>query len=98
MKIAPLLKELNKARVFNTLLVHTGQHYDYGLSDVFFKDFEIPRPDYFLNASKGTPAEQVAKIIVNLEKVCSKANPDLVVVVGDVNSTLAASIAAKNAA
>jgi len=76
-------------------LVHTGQHYDYEMSQAFFDDLEIPRPDFFLGAGSGSHAEQTAKIMVNLEKVCEEHRPDLVVVVGNVNSTLACSIVAK---
>jgi UDP-N-acetylglucosamine 2-epimerase (non-hydrolysing) len=76
-------------------LVHTGQHYDYEMSKTFFDDLEIPEPDYFLNAGSGTHAEQTAKIMIEFETVCLKEKPDVVVVVGDVNSTLACSVTAK---
>lgn len=76
-------------------LVHTGQHYDYEMSQAFFDDLEIPKPDYFLEAGSGSHAEQTAKIMLSFEKVCKEGSPDLVLVVGDVNSTLACSIVAK---
>lgn len=76
-------------------LVHTGQHYDYEMSQAFFDDLEIPEPDYFLEAGPGSHAEQTAKIMLSFEKVCEEEDPDLVLVVGDVNSTLACSIVAK---
>ncbi|MCX5814207.1 MAG: UDP-N-acetylglucosamine 2-epimerase (non-hydrolyzing) [Proteobacteria bacterium] len=76
-------------------LIHTGQHYDQDMSQVFFDELEIPTPDYDLNAGSGTHAEQTAKIMVAFEKVCADERPDVVVVVGDVNSTLACSIVAK---
>ncbi|RZB29718.1 MAG: UDP-N-acetylglucosamine 2-epimerase (non-hydrolysing) [Desulfobacteraceae bacterium Eth-SRB1] len=76
-------------------LVHTGQHYDYEMSQAFFDDLEIPKPDYFLEAGSGSHAEQTARIMTGFEKVCLKEKPDIVIVVGDVNSTLACSIVAK---
>ncbi len=101
MKIAPLIHQLAslpaEQRYSNIewKLVHTGQHYDYDMSKVFFEDFDIPEPDYFLNVGSGSHAEQTARIMVEFEKVCQAETPDTVVVVGDVNSTLACSIVAK---
>jgi len=101
MKIAPLIHELQARgkgtdeREISWKLVHTGQHYDYDMSKVFFDDFDIPEPDHFLNVGSGSHAEQTARIMVEFEKVCKAENPDIVVVVGDVNSTLACSITAK---
>jgi len=93
-KIAPLLDEFKKYPKFKPILVHTGQHYDYEMSEVFFKDLNIPKPDYNLGIGSGSHAEQTGKIIIEFEKVCLKEKPDLVVVVGDVNSTLAAALVA----
>ncbi|MBN1271304.1 MAG: UDP-N-acetylglucosamine 2-epimerase (non-hydrolyzing) [Candidatus Aminicenantes bacterium] len=76
-------------------IVHTGQHYDYELSKAFFEELDIPKPDFFLNAGSGTHAEQTGVIMVEFEKTCQEEKPDVVVVVGDVNSTLACSIVAK---
>jgi len=76
-------------------IVHTGQHYDSGMSDVFFQELGIPEPDYHLGVGSGTHAEQTARIMVAFEKVCLEERPDLVMVVGDVNSTLACAIVAK---
>jgi len=73
-------------------IVHTGQHYDYEMSQAFFDDLEIPEPDYFLEAGSGSHAEQTAKIMLSFEKVCKEESPDLVLGVGDVNSTLACSV------
>jgi len=104
MKIAPLvhaLDEYNKKpdvqgrKNIEHCLVHTGQHYDYEMAHVFFEELALPKPDYFLNAGSGTHAEQTGKIMIEFEKVCLKTNPEIVVVVGDVNSTLACSIVAK---
>ena len=100
-KISPIIRELsarNKDQRTNEIywkIVHTGQHYDYEMSKIFFDELEISIPDYFLNAGSGSQAEQTAKIMIEFEKVCHKEAPDLVVVVGDVNSTLACSIVAK---
>ena len=94
MKIAPIVEEMRKAPGLNGVLVHTGQHYDEGMSDVFFRDLGIPVPDVHLGVGSGTHAEQTARIMVEFEKVCGKEKPDLVVVVGDVNSTMACTIVA----
>ncbi|MBW1838119.1 MAG: UDP-N-acetylglucosamine 2-epimerase (non-hydrolyzing) [Deltaproteobacteria bacterium] len=96
MKIAPLVHQLRKCGADITWkLVHTGQHYDYEMSRVFFDDLELPEPDFFLDAGSGTHAEQTARVILEFEKVCIQEKPDWVVVVGDVNSTMACSITAK---
>ena len=94
-KIAPLLKEMKKHSEIQSVLVHTGQHYDVNMSDVFFKDLEIPAPDYNLGVGSGSHSEQTAKIMIEFEKICLKEKPDLVLVVGDVNSTIACALVAK---
>jgi len=76
-------------------LVHTGQHYDYEMSQAFFDDLEINRPDYFLGVGSGSHAVQTARIMIAFEEVCYKERPDMVVVVGDVNSTVACALVAK---
>ena len=96
MKIAPIIRELEQRRgTFDFRLVHTGQHYDREMSDVFFEELEIPKPDFYLDVGSGSHAEQTAKVMVRFEKVCQDETPNLVLVVGDVNSTLACSIVAK---
>jgi UDP-N-acetylglucosamine 2-epimerase (non-hydrolysing) len=96
MKIAPIIRELQRGSYpFEYRLVHTGQHYDKEMSDVFFEELEIPSPDYHLDVGSGSHAEQTAKVMVRFEEICMKDRPDLVMVVGDVNSTLACSIVAK---
>lgn len=95
MKMAPLYFELERNKVFNPVVVHTGQHYDYEMSQAFFEDLDLPKPHYFLGVGSGTHAQQTAKIMIEFEKVLLKEKPDLVVVFGDVNSTLACSITAK---
>ena len=94
MKIAPILRELRKYPSFQSVLVHTGQHYDANMSDVFFRDLQIPEPDIFLNVGSGSHAKQTADIMTGFEQVLLKEKPDLLVVVGDVNSTLACSVTA----
>jgi UDP-N-acetylglucosamine 2-epimerase (non-hydrolysing) len=95
MKIAPLWRESKKHPGVDCKIVHTGQHYDYDMSQTFFEDLDLPKPDFFLDAGSGSHATQTAKIMTAFEKVCEAERPDLVVVVGDVNSTLACSIVAK---
>jgi UDP-N-acetylglucosamine 2-epimerase (non-hydrolysing) len=88
MKVAPIARALTN-HPYEHLIVHTGQHYDYNLSDSFFVDLELPKPDYFLGVGSGSHSEQTAKIMVEFEKILIKEQPDLVIVVGDVNSTIA---------
>lgn len=95
MKIAPLFKTAGKYPAVDCKIVHTGQHYDYEMSQAFFEDLNLPKPHFFLNAGSGTHAQQTARIMVAFEELCAKENPEVVIVVGDVNSTLAASIVAK---
>ena len=94
MKIAPLIKELKKKNL-QFKLIHTGQHYDYEMSKIFFDDLGIPEPDIYLNVGSASHAIQTAKIMIEFEKVIFNEKPILVVVVGDVNSTLACSLVAK---
>lgn len=100
MKIAPLVRAIEKhdasldVNPIQFILVHTGQHYDYEMSQIFFKDLDLPQPDVYLGVGSGTHAEQTGKVMIEFEKVLLKERPDLVVVVGDVNSTLAATLAA----
>jgi UDP-N-acetylglucosamine 2-epimerase (non-hydrolysing) len=94
MKIAPIVEQMKKFPEIEPVLIHTGQHYDEGMSDVFFRDLSIPVPDVYLGVGSGTHAEQTARILVEFEKACIQTSPDLVVVVGDVNSTMACSIVA----
>jgi|SRR5579883_970050 len=94
MKIAPIVEEMKKTPDLQGLLVHTGQHYDEGMSDVFFRELGIPVPDVHLGVGSGSHAEQTARIMVEFEKVCLAEKPGLVLVVGDVNSTMACTIVA----
>ncbi len=95
MKMAPLYFALTEAGTLDPLIVHTGQHYDYAMSQSFFEDLELPEPHYFLGTGSGSHGEQTAKVMLECEKVFSAEKPDLVVVFGDVNSTLACSLTAK---
>ncbi|KYK21250.1 UDP-N-acetyl glucosamine 2-epimerase [Thermoplasmatales archaeon SG8-52-4] len=105
MKIAPFIKAIEKYnsqkeisgsnKIVNHILVHTGQHYDIRLSDSFFKELNIPEPDINLEIGSGTHAEQVGHTMIAFEKVLNQEKPDWVVVVGDVNATLACSVTAK---
>ncbi len=95
MKIAPIVRAINETKAFKAIIVNTGQHYDDNMSKVFFDDLEIPKPHYYLKVGSSSHAEQIAKIIISLEKVLKKIAPDLVIVVGDVNSTIASAITAK---
>ena len=76
-------------------IVPTGQHYDHEMSQAFFGDLELPQPHFFLNAGSGSHATQTARIRVAFEKICDPEKPDLVIVVGDVNTTLACILVAK---
>lgn len=96
MKIAPIIEAMNRyPDRLEHLLVHTGQHYDQLMSQAFFEDLGLPVPDINLGVGSGTHAEQTAKIMIEFEKVCFREKPDLVIVVGDVNSTLACTLTAK---
>jgi UDP-N-acetylglucosamine 2-epimerase (non-hydrolysing) len=92
MKVAPLHKAFQKYPSISHRIVHTGQHYDANMSKVFFDDLELPHPDVYLGIGSGSHAVQTAKIMVEFEKVVLAEKPDIVIVVGDVNSTVACSL------
>ncbi len=94
MKVAPLYHALKKESWAYPVIVHTGQHYDLNMSDSFFEDLGLPKPDIYLGVKSGTHAEQTGRVMMAYEKVLNDQRPDLVVVVGDVNSTMAATLAA----
>jgi len=102
MKIAPLVRAIeghnslvtSAGTIIEYLLVHTGQHYDFNMSDSFFKDLKLPQPHIYLGVGSGTHAEQTGKVMMAFERILFKEKTDLVVVVGDVNSTLACTLAA----
>jgi len=96
MKMAPIIEAMNNhPEKIQRLLVHTGQHYDEKMSKSFFDDLGMPKPDIDLGVGSGSQAEQTGKIMIAFEKVCEVEKPDLVIVVGDVNSTMACTITAK---
>ena len=94
MKIAPLYHALKKEPWAAPVIVHTGQHYDHNMSETFFEDLGLPRPHINLGVGSGSHAEQTGTVMISYEKILNEQKPDLVVVVGDVNSTMAATIAA----
>ena len=100
MKMAPIHKEFEKQSAVSGqeavehLICHTGQHYDEKMSKVFFNDLELPKPDFYLGVGSGSHAEQTARVMVEFEKVLLQEKPDLVIVYGDVNSTVACSLVA----
>jgi UDP-N-acetylglucosamine 2-epimerase (non-hydrolysing) len=94
MKIAPVWRAIARAGFAEQKLVHTGQHYDAAMSDVFFRDLAMPAPDLFLGIGSGSHGEQTAAALAAMEKLLTTERPDLVIVAGDVNSTLAAALAA----
>jgi UDP-N-acetylglucosamine 2-epimerase (non-hydrolysing) len=92
MKAAPVLRALKSRQGTQQILVHTGQHYDKNLSDIFFQQLEIPQPDFNLEVGSGSHASQTAEIMRRFEPVILEQKPDVVVVYGDVNSTVAAAL------
>jgi UDP-N-acetylglucosamine 2-epimerase (non-hydrolysing) len=92
MKIAPLYHELTKRSWCTPRIVHTGQHYDANMSDAFFEDLQLPKPQVHLGVGSGSHAEQTGNVMIAYEKVCLGSGPDWIVVVGDVNSTLACAL------
>jgi len=94
MKIAPLYHALQIENRTKPCIIHTGQHYAPNMSDAFFHDLKLPAPDYHLEVGSGSHAEQTGRVMISYEKLLIDQQPDLVIVVGDVNSTLAASLAA----
>jgi len=96
MKIFPLWKEIqaNRADRLRPVVIHTGQHYDPLMNDIFFKDFGMPQPDHFLGIGSGTHGAQTGRAMIALEELFLKERPDLLVVVGDVNSTAAGALVA----
>ena len=99
MKIAPIIRAIQDHRknkeFIDFRLIHTGQHYDKNMSDVFFDDLDIQKPDYLFNTGSGTQSYQTGKIMEKFEDVCTQIKPDLIIVLGDINSTMACSIVAK---
>ena len=95
-KIAPLIKIFDKERLFNSLFINTGQHYDKALSENIIKDLNLRKPDLNLGIGSGSHIYQISEVMIKYERILLRGKPDLVVVFGDVNSTIAAALAAKN--
>ncbi len=95
MKIAPIHRAFQKYKdSIHHLICHTGQHYDEKMSKVFFEDLELPKPDFYLGVGSGSHAEQTANVMIKFEKILLEEKPDMILVVGDVNSTIACSLTA----
>ncbi len=94
MKVAPLHRAIGKLKGWTSQIVHTGQHFDAKMSDVFFTQLELPKPDFFLGIGGGSHTEITAKIMLAFEKIVESEKPDLIIVVGDVTSTLACTLVA----
>jgi UDP-N-acetylglucosamine 2-epimerase (non-hydrolysing) len=95
MKIAPIMRAFKRASEIDLMLVHSGQHYDYKMSEVFFSELGIPNPSIHLGVGKMSPTGQIAKTMILFEKILLQHKPELVIVVGDVNSTLACALTSK---
>jgi UDP-N-acetylglucosamine 2-epimerase (non-hydrolysing) len=95
MKVAPLFHALRDDPAYSVALIHTGQHYDVDMSDTFFRDLRLKDPDYHLGVGGGSHAEQTAGVLLAYEKLCLEDRPDWTIVVGDVNATMACTLAAK---
>ena len=93
-RLSAVINKLDKSEAIEHILVHTGQNYDYELNEVFFEDFNLKKPGYFLNSAVGTAIETIGNILINIEKVIDKEKPDAFLILGDTNSCLTA-IAAK---
>ena len=95
MKVGPIWREMGRyPRTFQRIMVHTGQHYDDNMSRLFFRDLELPEPHVYFGVGSASPAVQTARIMIKFEKMLLKEKPDLIIVVGDVNSTLACALVA----
>jgi UDP-N-acetylglucosamine 2-epimerase (non-hydrolysing) len=96
MKVAPIHRAFQKySNQIDHMICHTGQHYDESMSKIFFEDLQMPKPDFYLGVGSGSHAEQTGNIMIEFERVILNIKPDLVIVVGDVNSTVACSLTAK---
>lgn len=93
-RLSAVINKLEESDAIEHILVHTGQNYDYELNEVFFNDFNLKKPDYFLNAAKGTAVETIGNILINIDPILDEVTPDAFLVLGDTNSCLCA-IAAK---
>ncbi|RXK12363.1 UDP-N-acetylglucosamine 2-epimerase (non-hydrolyzing), partial [Malaciobacter mytili LMG 24559] len=90
MRLSSVIQKLEETEAIEHILVHTGQNYDYELNEVFFKDFNLKKPDYFLNAAGGGAIETIGKIFIAIEPILEKEEPEAVLILGDTNSCLCA--------
>ena len=93
-RLSAVINKLEESEAIEHILVHTGQNYDYELNEVFFKDFKLKKPDYFLNAATGSAVETIGNILIKIDPIMEDVKPDALLVLGDTNSCLCA-IAAK---
>ena len=89
-RLSSVISKLESSSAIEHIIVHTGQNYDYELNEVFFSDFNLRKPDYFLNAEGGGPTETIGKILIAVDPIMEKENPDAVLILGDTNSCLCA--------
>lgn len=89
-RLSMVIKKLEESEAIEHIIVHTGQNYDYELNEVFFKDFNLRKPDYFLNAAMGTPTETIGNILIKIDPILAEVSPDAFLVLGDTNSCLCA--------
>lgn len=94
-RLAAVIDKLEKSEAIDHVIVHTGQNYDYELNEVFFKDFNMRKPDYFLETATGKPSETIGNILIKMDSLLDEVNPDAFLVLGDTNSCLAAIVAKK---
>ncbi|MGL4866190.1 MAG: non-hydrolyzing UDP-N-acetylglucosamine 2-epimerase [Cetobacterium sp.] len=94
-RLAAVIDKLEKSEAVDHVIVHTGQNYDYELNEVFFKDFNMRKPDYFLETATGKPSETIGNILIKMDSLLDKVKPDAFLVLGDTNSCLAAIVAKK---
>ncbi|MGL4308359.1 MAG: non-hydrolyzing UDP-N-acetylglucosamine 2-epimerase [Cetobacterium sp.] len=94
-RLAAVIDKLEKSEAIDHILVHTGQNYDYELNEVFFKDFNMRKPDYFLETATGKPSETIGNILIKMDSLLDEVKPDAFLVLGDTNSCLAAIVAKK---
>lgn len=89
-RLSSVIAKIEESNAVENILVHTGQNYDYELNEVFFNDFNLRKPDYFLNAAGGGPTETIGKILIAIDPIMESVNPDAVLILGDTNSCLCA--------
>ncbi|MGL5621226.1 UDP-N-acetylglucosamine 2-epimerase, partial [Cetobacterium sp.] len=94
-RLAAVIDKLEKSEAVDHVIVHTGQNYDYELNEVFFKDFNMRKPDYFLETATGKPSETIGNILIKMDSLLDEVKPDAFLVLGDTNSCLAAIVAKK---